>query len=81
MPDQVLPLQIDESQVCLGNIKFPNLALHNIVSHNQLTSELMEDEKGGTKILKEVKEDQIIQEVDLSPRTIIAIKTSRKGKK
>ncbi|KAG5605598.1 hypothetical protein H5410_027090 [Solanum commersonii] len=62
MPDQVLPLQIDESQLCLGNIESPNLTLHNI-------------------ILKEVKEDQIMPEADLSPRTIIAIKTSRKGKK
>jgi len=81
MPDQVLPLQIDESQVCLGNIESPNMGLHNIVSHNQLTGELIENEKGGTKILKEVNEDQIMQEAGLSPRTIIAINTSMKGKK
>lgn len=73
-------MKIDESLMVLGDIEFPNKALHDIIAHkidNRIKYAASDDD---VKKLHAEKEDQIFKDANLSPRSRKTLKSTRNGR-
>ncbi|KAH0645899.1 hypothetical protein KY284_033783 [Solanum tuberosum] len=75
--------QNEETLVVMVNTESPNKVLHDILTHKQGDSNLedLEEVKVTENIYSDSNDEWFLNDGDLSPRAIKAIKSARKGKK